>query len=116
MSDYLSRSALLIVALVIAGCGSSTPTRSTPRPTTPIPQGRPQAIEPSAGAQAVAVQGQDPVGDPNAHAPPLSEIKQELRNELVAVRKTNTTYINPLRYVTTWGRTDQGVDAGMPVG
>ena len=36
--------------------------------------------------------------------------------ELVAVRTDNSQYINPLRYVTQWGRTDQGVDAGMPVG
>jgi len=25
-------------------------------------------------------------------------------------------YIDPLQYVTVWGRTDQGVDASMPVG
>ena len=36
--------------------------------------------------------------------------------ELIAVRTNNATYINPLRYVTVWGRTDQGVDAAMPVG
>jgi hypothetical protein len=36
--------------------------------------------------------------------------------ELVAVRKTNATYIDPLRYVSVWERTDQGVDAAMPVG
>ena len=36
--------------------------------------------------------------------------------ELVAVRATNSSYINPLQYVTVWGRTDQGVDARMPVG
>ena len=29
---------------------------------------------------------------------------------------TSARYINPLRYVTVWGRTDQGVDAAMPVG
>ena len=29
---------------------------------------------------------------------------------------TNATYIDPLQYVTTWERTDQGVDARMPVG
>jgi hypothetical protein len=28
----------------------------------------------------------------------------------------STGYINPLRYVTGWERTDQGVDATMPVG
>jgi hypothetical protein len=36
--------------------------------------------------------------------------------ELVIVHASDTTYINPLQYVTVWGRTDQGVDARMPVG
>ena len=58
-------------------------------------------------------------GDPNAHAPPLSDVRHELRLELVSVKKTNATYINPLHYVTccgVWERTDQGVDATMPAG
>lgn len=58
----------------------------------------------------------DPVGDPNAHAPPISQVRAELKLELVAARVSNATYINPLPYVTHWGRTDQGVDATMPVG
>jgi hypothetical protein len=60
-----------------------------------------------------------PVGDPHAHAPPLSEIRRELRRELVSVTANNATYINPLHYVTccgVWERTDQGVDATMPIG
>ena len=36
--------------------------------------------------------------------------------ELIAAPVTNATYIDPLQYVTTWERTDQGVDARMPVG
>ncbi len=32
------------------------------------------------------------------------------------MRVTNARYIDPLAYVTVWGRTDQGVDARMPVG
>jgi hypothetical protein len=43
-------------------------------------------------------------------------VRRELRLELVAVHTNNATYIDPLRYVTVWGRTDQGVDAVMPVG
>ena len=58
----------------------------------------------------------DPVGDPNAHAPSISEVRQELRLQLVAAKKSNATYIDPLVYVTHWERTDQGVDATMPVG
>ncbi|MBV9915718.1 MAG: hypothetical protein JO153_04380 [Solirubrobacterales bacterium] len=77
---------------------------------------RPQAIEPVAGDQGVAVQPNAPVGDVNAHAPSLEQIRSELRLELVAVRTTNARYINPLQYVSVWGRTDQGIDATMPVG
>jgi len=38
------------------------------------------------------------------------------RLELIAAPVTNAMYIDPLQYVTVWGRTDQGVDASMPVG
>jgi hypothetical protein len=117
--------AVVILALVLGGCGattavSSTPTSSLPSPSTStIPQARPQAIEPTPGVQApgaTTVTPSDPVGDVNAHAPPLSEIRQELRQELVAAPVTNATYIDPLQYVTVWERTDQGVDAQLPVG
>jgi hypothetical protein len=55
-------------------------------------------------------------GDPNAHATPLSLVRQEIRLEIVAERVTNAHYVDPLQYVTVWERTDQGVDATMPVG
>lgn len=73
-------------------------------------------IQPTAGVQAPSVTPNDPIGDPNAHAPPISEVRRELRLQLVAVKKSNATYIDPLVYVSHWGRTDQGVDATMPVG
>jgi hypothetical protein len=77
-------------------------------------------IEPAAGANAggvpLASNGSDPVGDPTAHAPPLSEIRHELKLELVAATVNTAGYINPLQFVTTWERTDQGVDAVLPVG
>lgn len=110
-----SRSVLLIAALMLGGCGARSAASSTTS-TSALPQGRPQAIEPAAGVQAVGDGGADPVGDPNAHAPSLTEVRQELRLQLIAVRVTNARYINPLHYVTVWGRTDQGVDAAMPVG
>ena len=89
---------------------------------------RPHAVEPKAGSirtlrpsSPVPTSGPSgtPIGDPNAHAPPLSDVRRELRLELVSVKKTNATYINPLHYVTccgVWERTDQGVDATMPAG
>ena len=108
------RAALLIAALSLVGCGATGAVSSTR--TSGIPQARPQVIEPAAGQQAVAVTPSAPVGDVNAHAPSLAEVKHELRLELIAAPVTGATYIDPLQYVTVWERTDQGVDASMPVG
>jgi hypothetical protein len=115
--------ALSIIAVALAGCGSSQTTQGGGTPavnsgsTSALPQGKPQVIQPTAGVQGLAAQGgSDPVGDPNAHAPSLAEVRHELKLQLIAVNVTSTRYINPLRYVTVWGRTDQGVDAAMPVG
>jgi hypothetical protein len=115
--------ALSMIAAVLAGCGSSQMTQgggapaATTASTGALPQGKPQAIQPTAGVQGLAAQGgSDPVGDPNAHAPSLAQVRHELKLQLIAVNVTSTQYINPLRYVTVWGRTDQGVDAAMPVG
>jgi hypothetical protein len=73
-------------------------------------------IDPTAGQPAAGVGGGTPVGDVNAHAPSLADVKSELRLQLIAVRVTDARYIDPLRFVTVWGRTDQGVDARLPVG
>jgi hypothetical protein len=119
----IARGALLLIAFSVAGCGAaridSNPTRTitTATSTSGVPQARPQAIEPTAGVQpAAALAPSDPVGDVNAHAPPLSQIRAELRQELVAATKSSSRYIDPLQFVTGWERTDQGVDAVMPVG
>jgi hypothetical protein len=116
----------LIAALWLAGCGASGPggsssrTAADPAAVASVPQTHPQVVEPSAGAQATATggtpTGPTPVGDVNAHAPPLSEVRALLRQEVVAARVTSATYIDPLRYVSVWERTDQGVDAQLPVG
>ena len=58
----------------------------------------------------------DPIGDPHAHAPSIQRVRAELRLAVIAARVSNAPYIDPLPYVTHWGRTDQGVDATMPVG
>jgi hypothetical protein len=115
--------ALSMIAVALAGCGSSQTTQGGGTPavnggsTSALPQGKPQAVQPTAGVQGLAAQGgSDPVGDPNAHAPSLAEVRHELKLQLIAVNVTSTQYINPLRFVTVWGRTDQGVDAAMPVG
>jgi hypothetical protein len=74
---------IVVLAIAIAGCGSHTRTNTTPVPTTAnasLPQAHPQAIEPLAGVQAAASAdpGSAVVGDVNAHAPPLAEVKREL--------------------------------------
>jgi hypothetical protein len=40
----------------------------------------------------------------------------EFRSERIPVNPTSGSYIDPLRFVNHWERTDQGVDATMPVG
>jgi hypothetical protein len=106
-----------IAAATLAGCGSaSTTVTETTSLAAAVPKAHPQAIDPTAGEQAQAVSPQDPIGDPNAHATPLSVVKRELRQEHVAVSVNNASYIDPLQYVNHWERTDQGVDATMPVG
>ncbi len=41
---------------------------------------------------------------------------EAFRAERLPVKTTSGSYIDPLRYVNQWERTDQGVDATMPVG
>jgi hypothetical protein len=111
----------VVVALGLAGCGASgAASGGSGGAGGGARQAHPQVIEPAAGANAggvpVASDGTDPIGDPNAHAPPLSEIRHELKLELVAATVNTAGYIDPLQFVTTWERTDQGVDALLPVG
>jgi len=75
--------AVLLLALVIAGCGSHsrTPAMTGSGPAlAALPQPHPQAIEPTAGVQATAsAAGSVAVGDVNDHAPSLAEVKRELK-------------------------------------
>ena len=105
-----------MIALVLAGCGASAATHGRDPVVGATPHARPQLVNPTAGEQPAVAQGADPVGDVNAHAPPLSEVRQLLKQALVYAKVTNATYIDPLQYVNHWERTDQGVDAKMPIG
>src|SRR5690242_500486 len=72
-----------LMALVLAGCGAghaATPHSNSGTATDGVPQAHPQAINPSAGSQAVVSpdSGAPPIGDTNAHAPPLAQVKHEL--------------------------------------
>jgi hypothetical protein len=117
---------LFVIALGLAGCGSaasvsgssgsgSTGSGGSRSGSAALPKAHPQAIQPTAG-QAAEVTPIDPVGDPTAHAPPLAQIKHELHLQVIAAPITNDTYVDPLQFVSVWERTDQGVDAQMPVG
>jgi hypothetical protein len=109
-----------LAALGLVGCGASHGGGGNADPSTSVtaalPKARPQVVEPVAGMAAPSINPTDPVGDISAHAPPLSQVRQELHLELVYAPVSSATYIDPLRYVTVWERTDQGVDANMPVG
>ncbi len=76
--------AALAMCAAVAACGSAQPRANSAAPddgaVTALPQAHPQAIEPTAGAHAaVSAGGDEIVGDPNAHAPSLAEVKQELK-------------------------------------
>jgi hypothetical protein len=121
----MSETAFVLVALFLAGCGATSGSKtaspavassSGAGSASAIPAARPQAIQPSAGAQAPVIAPSDPVGDPNAHAPSLDQVKHELRLEVIYAPVTSAGYVDPLQYVSVWERTDQGVDASMPAG
>jgi hypothetical protein len=114
---------ILVVTVALAGCGSSRGPNSghssggADASATVAPfKLHPQAVEPSVGDQAAAIAPSDPVGDVHAHAPTLTQIQKELHAQIVYAPVNGAGYINPLQYVNHWERTDQGVDANMPVG
>lgn len=111
----MKRYALLITVLALAGCGSSRGAGTIAGSGAAF-KVHPQAIEPAAGQQAAAITPSDPIGNPNAHAPSLTQVRQELHAEIIYAPVNGAGYIDPLMYVNHWERTDQGVDANMPVG
>jgi hypothetical protein len=88
-----------VLAIAATGCGSETGT--TPATTTSVaglPTARPQAIEPAAGVQAAAAAdvGSPVVGDPNAHARSLAEVKRELKQLNLCGGVTNAADAQPI--------------------
>ena len=111
--------AVMLVALALAGCGSSAPQTSSGGSTSAA-RPNPQVVEPAAGAQASFSQGENPVGDPGAHAIPLAEVKRELVEERKIAAELNSLQagqgfvfpIDPLSVAApppSWSP-DQGVD------
>jgi hypothetical protein len=105
--------AAVALAIALAACGSRGQTvtdtpAATDAPTATsnasLPHAHPQAIEPTAGVQSAASGGGTgatgtpgpAVGDVNAHAPPLSQIKRELRQLNLCGGVTNSADAAPV--------------------
>jgi murein DD-endopeptidase MepM/ murein hydrolase activator NlpD len=113
----------LVVVLGLVGCGSAEKGGTTGGSTADVLglNAHPQAVDPIAGAaSSYATAPADPVGDPNAYAPPLSEVKHELVIEKQIAQELNSLSagqgfvfpIAPLSVVeppSTWSP-DMGVD------
>ncbi len=93
--------ALLGVVAVLTGCGSSAHVAtnsggggggdgSQQGVNSLGLQAHPQAVNPTAGDAAPATVPDTPVGDPNARAPSLAEVKRELAIEKKIVQELNT--------------------------
>jgi murein DD-endopeptidase MepM/ murein hydrolase activator NlpD len=115
---------VFIAALILAGCGSgSSGSGNAAAGAAALGlQSHPQAIQPSAGSVAPSFnQGpMTPIGNPNAHAPTLAEVKRELKIEQRVAQELNSLSagqgfvfpLQPLNVVeppTTWSP-DMGVD------
>ena len=115
----------VLASLVLAGCGSAADDGAGSRAASTAAalglQAHPQAVNPTAGAgPAYEAAATAPVGDPSAHAPSLTSVKQQLAVERRIVHELNSLDagqgfvfpIAPLSTVeppSTW-EPDQGVD------
>lgn len=106
-----------VVSVGAAGCGSGSPGGNwAANQVAPGRHASPQVVEPVAGQAGSAATASSPLGDPNAHAVPLSEVRRELKivKELNALTSGEGFVfpIEPLSVVappSTWSP-DQGVD------
>lgn len=110
-----------LVAVTVAACGSSSGGSGGALPPTPSgSRAHPQVVQPAVGAAQSFPAGSDPVGDPNAHAASLAEVKRQLAEEQKVAHELNSLNagegfvfpIQPMSVVaspSTWSP-DAGVD------
>jgi hypothetical protein len=91
--------AAVFVAVAVAACGSQgggSPSGGDPAAAA-LPKAHPQAIQPTAGVQATAAAtGDAVVGDINAHAPTLTQVKRELKQLNLCGGATSAAEATPL--------------------
>ena len=121
--QLLRSAATIAVAAGLAACGSSSSSPSLGGTENAVGlHSHPHAVQPSAGdgAQFSSQANGTPVGDPNAHAPSLAEIRRELKVEQQIAKSLNALepgqgFVFPIYPVSvasppsTWSP-DQGVD------
>ena len=109
-SRLISRSVIRVltaaaVAVVVAACGSDAGTGSGAGGTggaavsgsAAVPHAHPQAVQPTAGVQAAAsATGDAVVGDVNAHAPTLAQVRRELKQLNLCGGATSAAEATPL--------------------
>jgi murein DD-endopeptidase MepM/ murein hydrolase activator NlpD len=110
-----------VISVLIAACGSSSDGASGTLPAPSGSRAHPQVVQPTVGsAQPSFPAATDPVGDPNAHAMSLAEVKRELVEEQKVAKELNSLQagqgfvfpIEPMSVVappSTWSP-DAGVD------
>jgi hypothetical protein len=94
------------VAVVVAACGSASGDSAGgaggigggAAPGSPaVPQAHPQVVQPTAGVQAAAsASGDAVVGDVNAHAPALAQVRRELKQLNLCGGATSAAEATPL--------------------
>lgn len=108
-----------VIAVLIAACGSSSGGAGGSLPPASGSRAHPQVVQPSVGAPQPSFPA-DPVGDTNAHAMSLAEVKRQLAEERKVAKELNSLNagqgfvfpIQPLSIVvppSAW-EPDQGVD------
>jgi murein DD-endopeptidase MepM/ murein hydrolase activator NlpD len=121
---FLSWAGLIAAVLCLGGCGANSAAgggNASGAAALGL-QSHPQAVQPAAGAAAQSFGGGEdtPVGDPNAHARSLAEVKRELKQEQKVAQELNSLsagqgFVFPIEPLTaveppsTWSP-DQGVD------